>query len=168
MEYVADRQEYVKLTRALRTPKFRETTGREEWPAMHRVPFDPAFANRWEDGDESTDIVLYADEQVGKLRKLYEFRNGAAVVEFLEENPFLTPLLFSAYDKVRRYFAGSRLVLKVIADPEAQEERELFVFIQTKLPPKAARPLFAEFEREWWLDAMLDARGEMNISLEYV
>lgn len=171
MEYLADRQTYLKPSRVRRAPNFKETPGFEDWFApdeVHRLTSGLAFINDREDENELVYVVPDANEYVGRLRKLYEFGNYAAVKAFLEENPFLIHLLFVAYDKIRDYFASSRLVLKVIADPEAQEERELFVFIQTKLPPKVARPLLAEFDREWWLNAMLAAKGEMNISLQYV
>ncbi len=122
-----------------------------------------------EDEDEFVDIVSYTGESIGRLRRLYEFRNDVAVEVFLEERPSLTQLLFDAYTRIRGYFGpSSRLVLTVVADPEEQEEQELFLFIQTGLHPRAARTLLAELDREWWLDAMLDAKGEMNISLEYV
>jgi hypothetical protein len=169
-EYVADRQRHLR-PRTPTVPNFREMPSREGWPApvIHHGTSGLVFADHWEDEDEYADVVLYVDEIVGRLRKLYEFRDSAAVEAFLEEKPFLIRLLFNAYGKIREYFPpGSRLVLKVVADPEAQEERELFVFIQTKLPPRAARPLLAELDREWWLDAMLDARGQMTIGLEYV
>lgn len=124
---------------------------------------------------DSLDVIAKAgnlsqeNEHSSRLRRRYEFKGDTAVEDFLKENPFLVRLLFDAYDRIREYFGpGTRLALEVISDPEAEEERELFLFIQTRLPPKAARTLLAVLDREWWLDAMLDAKGEMTISLEYV
>lgn len=119
--------------------------------------------------NEPADVIPYAEGLVSRLRKRYVFRDEATVRDFLEQRPFLIQTLFQAYKEIRGIFGPvPGLALRVVADPEAQEERELFLYIQTKLHPKAARPLLAELGRKWWLDAMLDARGEMNISLEYI
>ncbi len=122
--------------------------------------------------DEPGDVIplpRHPEGLIRSLRRRYEFRDNEAVREFLTENPFLIQLLFRAYKEIRGILGSSpRLALRVVADPEALEERELFLYIQTKLHPRAARPLLDELSRKWWLDAMLDAQGEMNISLEYV
>lgn len=141
----------------------KEVVGDEDWYVFSGFNLTGSGG----DEDEPAGVVSYSDGLIGRLRKRYLFRD-AAVRGFLEEHRFLIQLLFTAHKKIRGYFPGSQLVLAVIADPEAQEQRELFVFIQTKLPPKAARPLLAAFRREWWLSAMLDAKGEMNIGLEYI
>lgn len=141
----------------------REWFGRREWNIPSPVPAAVVHIE-----DDPVGVPFVSDGLIRSLRRRYEFRNDEAIREFLKEKPFLLHLLFDAYKEIREYFAAPHLVLEVIADPEAQEERELFVFIQTKLSPRAARPLLAEFDREWWIDAMLEARGEMNISLRYV
>lgn len=103
------------------------------------------------------------------LRRRYTIADEEAVRRFLYERPALIRLLFSAYKEIRDVFGPTPpLVLRVVADPEAREEQELFLFIRTKLHPRAARPLLDELSRKWWLDAMLEAKGEMNISLEYI
>jgi hypothetical protein len=119
--------------------------------------------------------VTFADKAIltsgfmSQLKERYEVTDDVAVRDFLKEHPFLIQLLFEAHKKIQELFGPElRLTLKVVADPEALGERELFVFIQTRLHPKQARALLAQLGREWWLDAMLDAKGEMTISLEYV
>lgn len=108
---------------------------------------------------------------IRKLHRLYEFRGvreGLAVENFLQENSFLGSLLFEAYEEVRNHFGfGVRIALEIVADPEAQEDQQLFVVIRTKFPPKAARVLLSGLDQDWWLDALLKAQGKMGISLEY-
>jgi hypothetical protein len=177
VEYVANRPKRVKQDRAQKALGFTGTSELEEWPFLSAY-YDLYSNHPAEYGENEEELVgaLYAGEpsvncvgeHIGKLRKLYEFRNGSAVERFLEEKPFLIQLLFDAYKKVREFFEpSSRLILAIVADPEEQEEQELFLFIQTGLPPQAARTLLAVLNKEWWLDAMLRAKGEMNISLEY-
>lgn len=168
VEYVATRQRRSRPSRVPRTPDFIKAFGREEGAAVQYVHAGLPFAGHGQDEDEFADIFLYSGEPIARLRRLYEFRNEVAVEGFLEDRPLLIQLLFNAHKKIREYFdPGSQLSLTVVADPEAQEERELFLFIQTGLHPRAARTLLAELDREWWLDAMLDAKGEMTISLEF-
>lgn len=171
MEYVADRRRHSKPNKTPRTPFFTRTLGRKDWPAFaaRHALYNRAFANRWADEDESADLVRYAGEPVGRLRKLYEFRNEAAVEAFLEENPVLAQLLPRAYDKVREYFgSGARLVLKVSNDPEAREDQQLFVLIRTGLRPKAARALLFELGQGWWHGVFPATEGKMTIGLEYI
>src|SRR5215217_8120829 len=124
------------------------------------------ITNDGESEEEPGDAIPYSEGLISSLRKRYMFRDEPAVTDFLVERPLLIQLLFKAHKVIRSIFGTAPgLTLKVIADPEALEEQELFLFIQTKLHPRAARPLLDEISREWWLSAMLDARGEMNISL---
>lgn len=123
------------------------------------------------DGDRDNDAVVipYSGGLINSLRKRYAFKDEAAVRDFLETYPFLIQVLFRADREIRKIFgAAPRLVLRVVPDPEGEGEGELFLFIQTERHPQAARALLGELRQAWWLDAMLDAKGEMSISLEYV
>lgn len=121
------------------------------------------------DNDEPADIVFFTDGRIAKLRGRYEFRDDELVETFLDSHAFLIRPLLDAYDKVREYFSPqSRLALKVAIDPEAPQDQQLFVFIQTTLGPRAARTLLAEFDRNWWLSAFPSTRGKLTIGLEYV
>jgi len=127
------------------------------------------FISYGADQDEPRGVVPYPEGLVSGLRRRYAFRDDAAVTDFLEKRPVLIQILFKAHKEIRDIFGtGPGLALRVVTDPEALEEQELFLFVQTKLHPRAARPLLDELGRKWWLGAMLDAKGEMNISLEYV
>lgn len=120
-------------------------------------------------GDEVADVIPYSAGLIRSLRKRYFFKDEAAVRDFLDTHRFLIQVLFRADREIRRVFGPApRLVLRVVADPEGEGEPELFLFIQTERHPESARALLNELYRKWWLDAMLDARGEMNIGLEYV
>jgi hypothetical protein len=122
-----------------------------------------------ENEDEPTNVVLNPDGLINNLRRRYAFRNETEVRDFLEAHQFLIHVLLKADREIRKIFgAASRLVLRVVPDPEGEGEGELFLFIQTERHPQVARALLDELLRTWWLDAMLDAKGEMSISLEYV
>jgi hypothetical protein len=142
-----------------------------EWQASrkyhaHTGPFGARYANN---EDDTGEIVLYTDGRIGRLRKRYEFRGGTEVENFLEEHDYLIGPLSDAYDRIRDYFGPrARLALKVIRDPEARQDEELFVFIQTGLSARAARTLLAEFDRNWWQHAFPETQGRLTIGLEYI
>jgi hypothetical protein len=112
------------------------------------------------------DKTALADEFIGVLKELYEFK-GPLVESFLKGNPSLTSLLFAAYGAIHDYFgSGFEAALEVVADPEALGDRQLFVLIRTELPRKEARAHLAEFDRGWWLRVLPAADGKMEIALE--
>ena len=127
------------------------------------------FVDYLQDEGDPADVLIFSDGQIGRLRKRYEFRGRAAVEDFLRENPFLVSLLSDAFVSIRKYFgSGTRAVLQVIKDPEAQADRRLFVFIPTRLRPKEARIRLKSLDKGWWINALPEARGKVTISLEYV
>jgi hypothetical protein len=112
---------------------------------------------------------VITEGSVSRLRKLYEFRGGLIVERFLRDNPYLNVLLLEAHEEIREHFdLGTRTALEVVADPEAQEDRQLFVVIRTKFPPKVARALLAELDRDWWLGALPRTQGKMELTIERV
>ena len=68
--FVADRQEYRKPTRVARTPNFKETRAREEWPAspIRYVHSGFSFADHGEVEDELANIVPPTSEHIARLR----------------------------------------------------------------------------------------------------
>jgi hypothetical protein len=152
-------------------PGLEEVLNHEDWqaPVESNTPDNPYSARYSKSEDEPADIVFYSDGQISRLRRRYEFRGGTAVENFLLDHSYLIQPLSDAYYRIREYF-GPRtgLVLKVARDPEARQDRELFVAIQTGLSPRAARTLLAELDRVWWRDAFPNTQGKLTIGLEYV
>jgi hypothetical protein len=106
------------------------------------------------------------DGFISELRRLYKFRDDL-VESFLEENPSLGSLLFEAYKIIPDHFGSEvETALEVVADPEAPEDRELFVVIRTELPPMKARALLSELDQGWWRDVSPVAEGKMEFALE--
>lgn len=121
---------------------------------------------RWQQPGTST--VLFLEHQIIRIRSLYDFRRLTQVTDFLRENKFLIPLLFEVYGKIGSYFSPStRVVLEVVSDPEADDDVELFVLIQTYANPKEARACLDRLDEEWWLSVLHRAKCKMNIDLEY-
>jgi hypothetical protein len=102
------------------------------------------------------------------LEQLYIFRRPEEVSEFLEAHPFLVPLLEEVHEKIAQYFGPtSEVVLEVVTDPEAVDDRELFAFIRTSLPPDEALGKLDRLDQEWWLDESDRAENNLCIHVEF-
>ncbi len=101
------------------------------------------------------------------IENLYIFREANEVTSFLEENPFLIPLLQEARMHIKRYFPASDVVLEVVTDPEIMGEKDLVAFIVVELDVDEACDTLDRLDDEWWLDASDRAQGQFHIALEY-
>ena len=103
------------------------------------------------------------------LEKLYTYRRPMEVKGYIKAYPFLVPLLVEAYDKIGEYFGSNpAVVLEVVTDPEADDDRELFAFIQTNCAPEEALDRLNRLDQEWWLDASDRSEGKLCIHTEFV
>ena len=109
----------------------------------------------------------YLHRELTLLNRIYTFRKPSEVSDFLSDNVYLVPLLVEAYGKIREYFPSAKLILEVVADPEADKEKELVIFIRTNLPPDEALDRLELLDRNWWLDASLDSDEKLCIHVEF-
>jgi hypothetical protein len=108
------------------------------------------------------------DLMLEPLSQFYTFRGAQEVSGFLHAHPFLAPLLLEAYNKIAKHYGPSpQVVLEVVTDPEATDDRELFVFIRTNLPPDEALSKLDQLDKEWWLDEADRAKGKLCIHVEF-
>ncbi len=137
---------------------------REEW----YIPSDSNLATVVEIEDEPINIAFIPEGLLSILRRWYEFRDEAAVADFLQENSFLIPVLFSAHKKIRDNFLDpkTRIILEIVSDPEAPGDQELFAVIRTRFQPKIARTLLSELDREWWRGVLPTTQGKMELDVE--
>ena len=102
------------------------------------------------------------------LIPLYTFRRPDEVKEFLQTYPFLIPLLVEACGKIETYFPPDpSVVLEVVTDPEALDDRQLVAFIQTDRHPEDALARLDRLDTEWWLDASRKSENKLCIHIEY-
>ena len=107
------------------------------------------------------------DKDLAHLNELYTLVSPTDLVsEFLAENKYLVKLLKEARRQIARYFgAETKPLLELVYIPESDILDKIWVLIPTKV---AALPILDRLDEEWWLDACLEAKGNMNIKLEYV
>lgn len=113
-------------------------------------------------------VVCSLESRLALLETSCLFRRRDEVMSFLKAYPFLVPLLEEAYGKIAEYFETfSSVVLEVITEPEAENDRELFAFIRTGLPVDEALARLERFDEEWWLEASDRAQGKLCIHVEF-
>lgn len=144
----------------------RESGGTARLPFFFEVPsiLNP-FRSDWRESPSST--PLEQERLIGRLTKLYTFRDYVPVSRFLRENVFLLDLFLEAHEEIQRYFVpGTQVGLEVFTDPEAEDSRQLVALIRTSLPLQEEVDLLDAFYEGWWLDALPRARYKLHIGLK--
>jgi len=90
----------------------------------------------------------------------YKLRKANEIGDFLSGNDYLIPLVSDAYGHLQKYFPGSPIFIEV-------ERGDLVISVGTKLSPEQAIKKLDEFDEDWWLDACIDSRAKLCITVEY-
>ena len=136
--------------------------------AQQHVPFaafyqgQPAYGTNPQALPSASSQVFHIN-----IDKLYIFREATEVTSFLEENPFLIPLLQEAYMHIKRHLPHSDVVLEVVTDPEIMGQKDLVVFIVVEGKAEEASEALDRLDEEWWLNALERAEDKLHIALEF-
>ncbi len=123
------------------------------------------FNNRQETGAST---VRDFEHRICLVASLYTFRRSEEVLSFLNDCPFLVQLLIEARNAIARCFGEfQKVALEVVTDPEAENDRELFAFIQTNLEPNDALDKLDRLDQEWWLAESDRAKSKLCIHVEF-
>src|SRR4051794_21067437 len=94
-----------------------------------------------------TSPISQAD--LATLEGFYTLRERDEVIQFLEENPFLVPILLEAQDKITKYFPDSPVSLEIRYDPEASDgDPHVMAYIATDLGAEATRDTLDRFDED--------------------
>lgn len=113
----------------------------------------------------ATALKNFAPEESERLQALYTFREPAKVTRFLEQYPFLIPLLLEAPEQIRIYFPGSPLFLQYLPDPEIDYPL-LVLYVGTNLEPEEAVERLDQLD-DWWVEVPNRDRGKLCIDVEF-
>lgn len=103
------------------------------------------------------------------LALIFEIEDDVSLSVYLRRYPFLINLLLEAFPKLEAYFGlGTAITLRLVEEPDASSEVELFAMVQTTLHPEDALRRLESFDQEWWLDASPRANCKLNFSVEYL
>ena len=111
--------------------------------------------------DSLTKLTPLSLTDIEFLETLYTFQEKPEVLQFLEQYPFLVPILVKGHEPTRKYFPDAQLFLKVVTDPEAasKDDDMLWVLIERPLEFDTLELL----DDDWWIDAEKHAQGKLFI-----
>ena len=89
------------------------------------------------------------------------------VEKFLAEHTGLLPYFYELPDVVVSRFGKTKMSLVVFSDPDSNDEKELFLEIETTLSPKEANPKLNELNSAWLLNIKDDSAHLFNTCLNF-
>jgi hypothetical protein len=105
--------------------------------------------------------------RIQSVGSFYDIEEDERVLNFLNQNPRLTPFLIEAYTQIERYFGADQAVsLQLVSDPEIEGFDELFAYIVTRLPIDEAYNNFSQFRDQWFLNHVVEVNYLLNFSLQ--
>lgn len=106
--------------------------------------------------------------EIEQIEKLYTLRERSDVLKFLDNHPFLVPILLQAPDKIRDYFPDNSLILDMAIDPESSspDDDKLVLLIATDIDADESVDRLWELDNAWWLNAARRSQHKMFIDWE--
>ncbi|MDB9513808.1 hypothetical protein PN499_21660 [Kamptonema animale CS-326] len=106
--------------------------------------------------------------EIEQIEKLYTLRERSEGLKFLDNHPFLVPVLLQAPDKIRDYFPDNLLILDMAIDPESSspDDDKLVLLIATDIDADDSVDRLWELDNAWWLNAGRRSQHKMFIDLE--
>jgi len=108
----------------------------------------------------------YSSSPIGDVLALYTTLHPEEVEEFLEKNSFLVPLVSATYQNIERFFSYSRVTLDLETDVEDATE-SLAAHVVTSLSVEDAYKQLKQFDRQWWLKVLQQAKSKFYVNLEF-
>lgn len=87
------------------------------------------------------------------------------VERVLREYPELATLVSEAADQLTKVIPDARFSLEVLADPEYEDDEQLFLGVSTGLQDSEAIEALRRFDLEWWVDHARLGGGLLCIDL---
>ena len=98
----------------------------------------------------------------------FDLRNEGRVRQYLQQYPFLPPLLIEAQAHIKRLFSPDAGTALEVTDDPSDGSLQLYLIISTGLKAAAAYDLFERLDQEWWLEACERAQFRLNIIPEFI
>lgn len=112
--------------------------------------------------------LLISQSDIETIEKSYIFRDKTEVIEFINQYPFLLPVLLEAPVQISNYFPEQKLLLQVINDSEIPNYVHLVLsIILTDLDPDEAMDREDELRKNWSRGLSHEIREHFYTILEY-
>ncbi len=112
--------------------------------------------------------IVRSEDESELLRANFSFRDENQVIQFLRSHRHLNQILNDSVEKIQVYFPESQLSLRVMADPEDEDSKQLVLYIGCDLEPEKALIQLDKLDEDWWLDALDEAQNALCINLEWI
>lgn len=112
--------------------------------------------------------IVRSEDEIELLRVNFNFRDENQVIQFLRSHRHLNQILNDSVEIIQVYFPESQLSLRVIADPEDEDSKQLVLYIGCNLEPEKALVQLDKLDEDWWLDALDEAQNALCINLELI
>lgn len=112
-------------------------------------------------------LSAISPSDIETLERLYTLRDKPEIVQFINQHPFLLPVLLEAPDKIRIHFPDSPLFLQVDRDPENSNDVDLVVSILIDLDPDDAVYRLNQLDKDSRVDLPYEVRKLFITTLEY-
>src|SRR5690349_12582992 len=90
--------------------------------------------------------------EIEQLDQIYTIRDREEVLSFLEEHPFLLPVLLEAPERIKPYFGEAALFLKINLDPEDTYFDSVVLVIETNFTAEDAFNRSNQLADAWELE----------------
>lgn len=106
--------------------------------------------------------------EIEQIEKLYILRERSDVLKFLDNHPFLVPVLLQAPEKISDYFPGDPIFLEVVIDPEliSPDDDTMFIIIASNIDPDESLDRLWQLDENWWLKASRLSQNKLEINVE--
>lgn len=133
---------------------------------IHPASYDSGYnadSNLLSDG-----AIIDEIDRMSELESLYEFRKPAEIIDFLAQHDQIIPYLIDARAVILKVFGKDVSVgLELFKDPEAEDEKQLFGYIDTEgFTPEEAFQRLVAFDENWYLDQVETIGEYLNFNLE--
>lgn len=105
---------------------------------------------------------------LGEVERRYVFEEPEELRTFLEQHPYLIPLLAEARTPIARLFGPTATVrLELLIDPDSSgpESDALYGIIHSSLDVDAALDALQAFGDQWWLEEIPRAHGYLGFDI---
>lgn len=99
--------------------------------------------------------------KVDTCRVIYKSEDAK---NFLKHRPYFDELLEQVTEKLKQYFNNAELYLRLIHDPDFEDD-ELLLSVVTEKTPEDALSTLKKFDEEWWLDHSYLGGNKLNIDV---
>jgi hypothetical protein len=121
--------------------------------------------------DAATDVDVSGSPQFARLENVYEFRERAEIIKYLNEHTFLLDILEEAPAKIHTVFPDAPLALEFSPDYENPSDARLVLWIKSIYNVDESLERMDKLDTLWWFKVVRDLpiqyKTDLSINMEF-